>query len=185
MFIPYSNDSGLTHFANKRSFKMNLNLIPNDLKKMVVNEKIDFCVKATNNYPKSKSFGIILFGLAWSAFVSVFVIAFFGPLFSGKEVHFEANDVPTVGSIDNWESLLVPGLIIGLFIIVGLGMLIWGFYSLFQKGGYFVGTETRLIKYLNNTITITDWEQFSGNIELNTKNRLGDIMFQLRTGKIQ
>jgi hypothetical protein len=167
------------------NIEMNLIEIPTDLKKLVANEKIDFCVKAKNNYPKSKSYGIILFGIVWTAFISIFVIAFFGPLFLGKEVHFKTNDEPTVGSIDNWEPLLVPGLIIGLFVIVGLSMLVWGFYTLFQNGGYFVGTETRLIKYLNNKITITDWEQFSGNIELNNKNNLGDIEFQLRTGKME
>jgi len=164
---------------------MILTEIPADLKKLTANEKIDFCIKASNNYPKSKSYGIILFGIVWSAFISIFVVSFFGPLFVGKEVHFKTNDVPTVASLDDWDSLLMPGLIIGLFVIVGLSMIIWGIYSLFQSGGYFVGTETRLIKYLNNKITITDWEQFSGNIELSNNKNLGDIEFQLRTGKMQ
>jgi hypothetical protein len=167
------------------NIEMILTEIPADLKNLIANEKIDFCIKAKSNYPKSKSYGIIIFGIIWTAFISIFVIAFFGPLFFGKEVHFKTNDEPTVGSIDNWQPLLVPGLIIGLFVIVGLSMLIWGFYSLFQNGGYFVGTETRLIKYLNNKITITDWEHFSGNIELSNENNLGDIEFQLRTGKME
>lgn len=164
---------------------MNLAEVPADLKKLVANEKIDFCIKASNNYPKSKSYGSILFGIGWSAFTSIFVIAFFGPLFKGEEVHFKVNDEPTIGSIDDWEPLLVPGLVIGLFVIVGLAMIVWGCYSLFQSGGYFIGTETRLVKYRNKKVTITDWEQFSGNMELNTKENTGDIEFQLRTGKME
>lgn len=164
---------------------MNFTEIPTDLKILTANEKIDFCIKANNDYPKSKSFGNIIAGIFLLAFMSIFVYAFLGPLFSGNEVEFKTNGELTVASIDNWETLVVPSVVIGIFVIAGFGVLISGVYSLFQKGGYFVGTETRLIKSLNNKITITDWEQFSGNIELKNENNRGDIEFQLRTGKLQ
>ena len=85
--------------------------------------------------------------LLWTAFTSIFVIAFLGPLFVGNEVHFESNGVPTVAGPDNLEPILVPALIIGLFVIIGLAMMLGGVYSMFRKGGYFVGTPLRLIHY--------------------------------------
>ncbi len=78
--------------------------------------------------------------------------------------------------------MLTPALIIGVFVLIGIGMLIWGFYLLFQRGGYFVGTNNRLISYRKGIINTYDWEQFTGNMEIN--NRKGDFSLQLRTGKM-
>jgi hypothetical protein len=143
--------------------------LPADLKSIIGTAEIDFSILSKRNQPLGKSYGIIGFGTIWTAFVSIFVIAFLGPLFKGEEVHFKVNDEPTTGSWENFEPMLVPSLLIGLFVIVGIALLIGGFYSLFQKGGYFVGTPNRLIHYRNGTIKTYDWEQFSGNIEVNSK----------------
>jgi hypothetical protein len=61
-------------------------------------------------------------------------------------------------------------------------MLAWGLYSLFQKGGYFVGTNNRLIRYSKGVVNTYDWEQFTGNMEINGVK--GDISLQLRSGKM-
>lgn len=156
--------------------------LPTDLKSVIGTEKIDFSILAKRKEPLNKSLGIIAFGIIWSAFISIFVIAFLGPLFKGEEVHFKVNDEPTTASWDNFEPMLVPSLIIGLFVVVGIAILISGFYSLFQKGGYFVGTTNRLIHYRKGTITTYDWEQFSGNMEINSKKE--DLSMELRTGKM-
>ena len=157
-------------------------LLPTDLQSVIGTEKIDFSVYAKRNQPINSSLGIIAFGTVWTAFTSIFVIAFLGPLFKGEEVHFKTNGVPTTASWEDFQPMLVPTLIIGTFVLVGVGMLCWGFYSIFQKGGHFVGTQNRLIRYHKGNITSFDWEQFSGNIELN--NKRGDISLQLRTGKM-
>ena len=75
-------------------------------------------------------------------------------------------------------------LIIGFFVLVGIAMLSWGFYSLFKKGGYFVGTRMRLIHFQNGSIRSIDWEQFSGDIEVNGKFQKGNISLQMRTGRM-
>ncbi|MFV0539818.1 MAG: hypothetical protein ACK5MZ_01085 [Aestuariibaculum sp.] len=159
--------------------------IPVDLRNLIDSEQTDFIVKSTRNFPKKKGIVLLLFALFWNTFVSIFVIAFIVPIIRGKEIHFKVNDVPTSGSLDNWESILVPSLIISLFVFVGIGMLIWALVQLIQKGGYFVGTETRFIKYRNGQIIIKDWEQFSGNININSKSELGDLELELRTGKVK
>ena len=148
--------------------------LPEELSSVIGSESIDFAVKAGRAQPLKKSFSLILFGTVWTAFTSIFVIAFLGPLFLGKEVHFESNGVPTVASPDNLSPILVPALIIGLFVLVGIGMLSWGIYAMFKKGGYFVGTPMRLIHYHNGNIRSIDWEQFSGDIELNGNKQKGN-----------
>ena len=136
----------------------NIRFLPRELESVVGTEKIDFSVFAERNKPVGQSMRMIFFGTVWLAFTSIFVIAFFGPLFKGEEVHFSVNDIPTTGSLENFEPMLVPALIIGLFVLVGIGILLWGLFSFFQKGGYFVGTASRLLRYNNGIIKAFDWE---------------------------
>lgn len=161
---------------------MNDLILPVDLQSIIGNENMDFLVKAKRNQPVKNSIGIIMFGTIWTAFVSIFVIAFFGPIFRGEETHFTVDGVPTSASWENFRPMVTPALIIGLFVLIGIGMLAWGLYSLFQKGGYFVGTNNRLIKYYKGIVNTYEWEQFTGNMEINSIK--GDISLQLRTGKM-
>ena len=158
--------------------------LPRELNSSLGSERKDFAVKAGRAQPRKKSLAIILFGTFWTAFTSIFVVVFLGPLFVGKEVHFEANGVPTVAGPDNLEPILVPALIIGLFVLIGLVMLFSGFYSMFKKGGYFVGTQNRLIHYYKGNIRSIDWEQFSGDIQVNGNIQKGNISLQMRTGRM-
>lgn len=158
--------------------------LPTELEVSVGSEKKDFSFKAKRNKPLRTSIGLIVFSLFWLSFTSIFVFGFFGPLFAGKEVHFTVNDVPTVASIDNLEPLIMPGVIIGLFVLVGLGIFIGGIYSMVVEGGWFVGTEKRLIIYRKNNIRSIDWEQFNGDISVRGNVNIGDITMNLRTGKM-
>ena len=158
--------------------------LPRDLNTMIGSERKDFAVKAGRAQPPKKSLALIIFGTFWTAFTGIFVVAFLGPLFVGKEVHFEANGVPTVAGPDNLEPILVPALIIGFFVLIGILMLFGGFYSMFKKGGYFVGTPLRLIHYYKGNIRSIDWEQFSGDIEVNGNVDKGNISLQMRTGRM-
>ncbi len=163
---------------------MEIITLPPELSSSVSSENKDFAVKAGRAQPLKKSFSLILFGTVWTAFTSIFVFAFLGPLFLGKEVHFESNGVPTVASPDNLGPIVMPAIIIGVFVLVGIGMLSWGIYSIFKKGGYFVGTPTRLIHFQSGNIRSIDWEQFSGDIEVSGNAPKGNISLQMRTGKM-
>ena len=158
--------------------------LPRDLIRMIDSERKDFAVKAGRAHPLKSSLAIIIFGTLWTAFTGIFVVAFLGPLFVGKEVHFESNGVPTVASPDNLGPILVPALIIGFFLLIGLAMLYWGFSFAFKKGGYFVGTPMRLIHYYKGKMRSIDWEQFSGDIEVNGNVNKGNVSLQMRTGKM-
>ncbi len=164
---------------------MNLLELPADLKKQIENEKTDFSIKAQRKYPLSKSLGGLLIGILMCAFMSLFIYAFFGPLFKNEEAHFESNGVPVTASLDDFGELIVPAGIIGLLTLAGIFVIISSLFSLFQKGGYFVGTETRLIQFQKGKTISTDWEQFTGNVEIKAKNNFGNLEFELRTGKIE
>jgi len=158
--------------------------LPNNMITVIENENIDFSVKAKRGKPIRSSISTIIFGLGWTAFTSIFVYAFFGPIFFGEEVHFTSNGTPTVASPENLEPLIFPGIIIGLFVLIGVGMLTFGLFSIFKKGGYFVGTKTRLITYQKNIVRSIDWEQFSGDIEVFGNEINGNISLKMRTGKM-
>ena len=158
--------------------------LPSGLRTVIGSEKKEFAVKAKHAHPGKMSLFMILFGTVWLLFTSIFVVAFLGPLFIGEEVHFESNGVPTVAGPDNLGPIVAPAMIIGFFVLVGVGMLAFGIYSLFKKGGYFIGTPTRLIHYQNGSVRSIDWEQFSGDIEVRGNEQNGNITLQLRTGRM-
>jgi hypothetical protein len=165
-----------------RKLKMNRPILPKDLQTVIGKEKIDFSVYAERTQPKSFAYGIIGFALFWLFVPSIGIYSMFGPLLRGEDVHFTSNDVPTTANWDNLEPLVIPTLVLTVFLLIGIGFLIWGVKALVKKGGYFIGTETRLIHYLDGTIKYYDWEQFTGNIELNfLKN---DLSLEMRRGQM-
>jgi hypothetical protein len=59
--------------------------LPQNLSTVISEEKIDFSVKAKRAKPVKSSVGLFFFGAIWTAFTSIFVFAFFGPLFFAEE----------------------------------------------------------------------------------------------------
>ena len=158
--------------------------LPELLEMNIGSESRDFAVMARRSQPAKMSLGMIIFGTAWLAFTSIFVVAFLGPLFVGKEVHFSADNVPQVASPDNLGPITVPAMVIGVFVLAGLFLLGFGLYSLFRKGGFFVGTPTRLVHCNRGSIRSIDWEQFSGDIEVSGTRQKGSISLGMRTGRM-
>ncbi len=138
--------------------------IPEDLKRLIENDKIDFVTKAKRNFHIKKSFGLLFLGAIWTALISIFIQSFIEPFLTSK-------------------SFPAPGLVIGLFFIIGIGILICGLHSLFQKGGYFIGTARGLIKYRNEKMTITKWNKFTETIEVANKKNFGNLEITLNTYK--
>ena len=162
---------------------MNDLTLPQNLVSVTDDEKIDFSVSAKRKQPVKHARGIITFGIIWLAFNSIFAVFILIPLFQGKEVRFKRNGVETTGSLDNLAPLVLPIVVISIFILIGVAILAAGLFSLRQKGGYFVGTNMRLIQQYKGTIRSYNWEQFSGNIEVDAYK--GDLSLQLRTGKVR
>jgi hypothetical protein len=53
---------------------------------------------------------------------------------------------------------------------------------LYQKGGILIFTDSRIIKYFKGNIKLHVWEQFNGNIVINS--RKVNIMLELKTSRI-
>lgn len=158
--------------------------LPTHINLAVGSENKDFIAKANRSKPLKESLALTLYGLVITICIGFITMAFLGPLFRGEEIHFEANGIPTVAGPDNLQPIIIPSFLLGFFILIAGGMLIRGVYLLFKKGGYFVGTPTRLIQEVNGTIRSIDWEQFSGDIEVKGNDQKGDIILQLRTGTV-
>ncbi|NER18955.1 hypothetical protein [Spongiivirga citrea] len=154
------------------------NQIPKELRTIIDNEETDFITKSRRNHPRKKAISLLFFSLFWNGFISIFVVAFFGPLLKKLFNKQSSNDISFSDFFD-----VMPALIISLFVIVGIGLLVWTIMMFFQKGAFFVGTPTRFIKFRKGKAEIKDWEQFSGNIKIDGKGIYGNLEFELRTGK--
>jgi hypothetical protein len=158
--------------------------LPPELVSYIGSDNRDFAVKAKHATQPKASIAMLIFGFVWLGFSMLFFVLFLGPLFQGKEVHFLANDVPTVAGPGNLKPILLPGGIIGLFLLIGLLLVYAGFRMLFRKGGYYVGTPKRLIIQEKGKFRSIDWEQFSGDIEVSGDEKNGNITLGMRTGRM-
>ncbi|CEN49013.1 conserved hypothetical protein [Capnocytophaga canimorsus] len=78
----------------------------------------------------------------------------------------------------------LPVLVIGsLFSLVGTWVFVSAFFMIFSKGGYFVGTPTRLIHYKKGDVKIYMWELFTDEIEADIDKNY--IRFTLKIGKYE
>lgn len=150
---------------------------------VVGSETPEFAVHSERAWPIRNSVPLIAFSIVWLLMTSFFIFSMFGPLLQGQSIHFELNGVPTVASPDNLKSLMTPAIMLGVFVLIGLGLLAWGLRMLLQKGGYFVGTPTRLVHYQDGNIRSIDWEQFTGHVEVSGNNQKGSVVLQMRTGR--
>jgi hypothetical protein len=158
--------------------------LPEELLVNIGTDTKEFAVKGKRLRPIGKSIFRIVFGIVWLGFTSIFVVLMLGPLFKGEEVQMVVNGVTETAGKGNLKPLLFPAIFLGIFVSVGLIVLIPGIISLFKKGGYFVGTPTRLVYYKKGLLQSFDWEQFSGNIELRGNNKNGNLYLELRTGQM-
>ncbi len=164
---------------------MNLNTIPRDLRKIIDPEQVDFFIKSDRNHPRKKATGLIGFSFFWNTFVGIFAFTFLGPLISGEKSTFKSGDTILETIWINFGTTIFPIFFIAVFALIGIGTLVYGIVLFRQKGGYFAGTETRLIKYRNGKVTINDWGRFSGNMLIKQKGMLGSIDLELSAGSLR
>lgn len=139
--------------------------LPQDLRITIGSESKDFAVKAKRANPIIKSLSSIIFGTFFLAFVYAFL----------ELTNFTVEDLEKMGP---------AVLIFGMFLLIGFGQLGSGIYSLFRKGGYFVGTPTRLVSYQKGKIRLIDWNQFTGDIKVSGDAQKGNISLYMRTGRM-
>lgn len=155
--------------------------IPPQLKSQLGDERISFFVKAAKEKSTKDSWSAIRWGLLWVAVIGGIFTAMVYELLLGKPTGLNIGDTRITVTPDDLSPLygfftfgaffVLPG-----FIVIGLG--IYGFY---RKGGYFLGTENRLI-HLNSwkECSVYNWSEFQNKIDIYfTKNR-GNLVFSLK-----
>lgn len=158
--------------------------LPEDLIIAIGTESKDFAAKSKRAHPIRNSISTIIFGIGWLSFVGLAVFLFLGPIFKGEEVHFSSNGVPVTAGPGNLDPIKFPAIFLGIFVLIGIYLLGSGIYSLMKKGGYFVGTPTRLVHYKTSKLRSIDWEQFTGDIEVKGNSGKKSITLVMRTGKM-
>ncbi|WP_394698066.1 hypothetical protein [uncultured Methanolobus sp.] len=151
--------------------------LPQDLIFTIGSETKDFAVKAKRKESFSTALFRLFFAIFW-LFISVpLALTFSVDL---NRIYFASNEFLSAASFIDIFHALFPY----LFVLVGIGMLGWSISSLFGKGGYFVGTPTRLVSYRKGKIRSVDWKQFSGDIKVSGNTENGNIHLQLITGRM-
>ncbi|WP_406661869.1 hypothetical protein V7O66_04970 [Methanolobus sp. ZRKC3] len=134
--------------------------LPQDLRVAIGSENIDFAVESNRAKPRGDSFFLIILGTFFLV-VSIIIV-----------------------STADFENLGPGALFPGIGLLIGIGTLGSGIYSLFRKGGYFVGIPTRLINYQKGKIKSIGWRKFTGDVKVKGNAQKGDIYLQLMSGHI-
>jgi len=146
-------------------------ILPSSLNSIVGNENIEFVVKAERKNQKRKSVLPLLTGIIWCILTSMVMIPILIKLFSEETELIKNNSI---------ISKLIPLSFYIILISFSIYMLHKGLSSLLKKGGYFVGTPTRLISYLNGNSKSINWKEFLGEIEVNGNSKKGNVILKRR-----
>ena len=159
---------------------MNNLKFPLELDEILVNENIDFSVLGLRTQTPKYSIFIILIVLPVAvSFGDVFFTSL--PIFYKRHFNLPVNaELITNFSTDILIENSLYLAVILIFLIVSCVILYKKVIPYFTKEGYFIGTDTRLIKYKNGILKYYDWEQFTGKVE--NANNEKDLFLELRRG---
>jgi hypothetical protein len=148
---------------------MNNDLVPPELLKNISDETIDFVVNPPRAQPRSVSLFILFFSLFWLGFTSILFFVLIRP---ALEPGYQGNSVQN------------PAIVVGIFTFIGLCLLIGAFSVMLRKGGYFIGTPTRLIHFKKGKIKSVEWNAFTGEIEVEGTNKKRTVTMSLNSGRM-
>lgn len=156
---------------------------PPELLSAVGSENKDFMVEARRIQPVGKSILSIVAGILWLIVIGFFIFGVFGPIFRGEEATIDSNGTQVVVSRDNLRPLLSPAIMVGIFFLVGVGMVARGTHCLVnKKSGYFVGTPSKLVYFFNGKVRNMDWTLFIGVIRVSGTAEDGDVSLLVKKG---
>lgn len=155
--------------------------LPEELNVAVGSESIEFAVKGSRTQSIRASMSSIIFGTVWTAFTMFIASMFLGSVFDKDTISRISEMLASASSEDKKGIWFLLGFF-ALFLAIGIFMIVKGIIPLFKKGGYFVGTPTRIVNFKRGQLKSMDWEQFNGNIVVRGNSQRGSIMLEMRTG---
>lgn len=157
---------------------MELTELPQELYAAIGSETRDFAVKAGALKPFRKSLPLIISGIIWLLFFSLLFFAL---------IDLNLSEMIENGAAENKD--INPAYyflgFIGIFYVIGLGIIAKAILPLIRRGGYFVGTPDRLIHYRRGNIRSIDWEQFTGDMKVRGNENKGTLSMSLKTGTMK
>lgn len=149
---------------------MEINELPKVLTSLIASESCDFAVKAGAKRPFVKCAGEIAFGLLFTSATLIFVFIF---LLSRNPAEAEGTSI-----LESAKGLIV---LFGVFLTIGITIMVYGVIRAFSRGGYFVGTPKRLISYRKeNKYSSFEWNRFAGDIQVKGNARKATIRLFMR-----
>jgi hypothetical protein len=155
--------------------------LPEELNVAIGSESIEFAVKGSRTQSIRTSMSSIIFGTVWTAFTMFIASMFLGSVFNRNIISTISGMLASATGEDKKGIWFLLGFF-ALFLTIGVFMIAKGIIPLFKKGGYFVGTPTRIVNFKRGQIKSSDWEQFNGNITVRGNNKNGSITLEMRTG---
>ena len=155
--------------------------LPEELNIAIGSESIEFAVKGSRTQSIRTSMSSIIFGTVWTAFTLFIASMFLGSVFNRNIISTITEMLASATGEDKKGIWFLLGFF-GLFLTIGIFMIAKGIIPLFKKGGYFVGTPTRIVNFKRGQLNSSDWEQFNGNITVRGNNKNGSITLEMRTG---
>ncbi|MBK9392156.1 MAG: hypothetical protein IPN68_18950 [Bacteroidetes bacterium] len=155
--------------------------LPEELNIFLGSENREFAVYGRRARPIGSSMFQLIFSIVWLGILSFF-ISFFLDSFSLEGIKQVISNINSADEGNPEQSGIVLVIVVIVFVLIGLFTLIAGVFSLMKRGGYFVGTPTRLVRFNRGKMMWDNWDQFNGNIEVRGNNTRGRIILETRTG---
>lgn len=156
--------------------------LPPELLSSIGSESKDFAVEADRAKPLKVSLSAILYGAVWTGMGAMLLFIFVNQTYLMPGSNLKSAEGLVFTGLGKF-GLYLELAIIMIIALSGVAKLFFEIYSMFQKGGYFVGTPTRLVHFQNGRMRSIDWDQFSGDIEVSGNTQKGNISFKMRTGQ--
>ncbi len=155
--------------------------LPEELNIFLGSESREFAVYGRRAGPVRSSVSQLIFGIVWLGFIIIF-LSFFLDSFSLEGIKQIISNINSADEGNPEQSGIVLVIVVIIFVLIGLFTLLAGVFSLMKRGGYFVGTPTRLVRFNRGKMMWDSWDQFNGNIEVRGNNKRGTIILESRTG---
>ena len=152
------------------TLKSNITNFPTQLIEALGSEQPEFAVQTKYYKEKSGMVKILLFSLAWFSIAVGMILYIILTAINGGHINYRSKSfggsrVKHIITQDNiWNDSSVYFL--GFFALIGLLLMIFSLRGLYKKGGYFIVTKNHLYSFINNTLRIYDWKNFSKEVKL-------------------
>ena len=155
--------------------------IPKEIYNHINKSSIKFLVKCEKEQPVRNLISLIRGGLFWIFITGSIFSAFIYELFQGKPTSLFIWGEPVTVYPDDLSPLWGFFSFAALFMLPGFILILLGVFGFYRKGGYFIGSDDKIIKYNSwKELSIYKWLDFTGEIDAFEESGKGNFIFELK-----